>query len=170
MKTVGIILTLFAAFCLTLTIIFGVKSNYEYNKQIKCYWELSDKAATISQKSVQIDKFVTQLENSGLQGKYDAIWLTTPDNSFDENLIAVKTLQSRLHQLDTMDANSFQYNTAIQQITQQEQGEAYSMLSVFSGCWYKEHYILLWNWVCMLQVFIFVVIGVIGYIIWDNES
>lgn len=44
-----------------------------------------------------------------------------------------------------MDANSFQYNTAIQQITQQEQGEAIDMLSVFQGCWYKENYILLWG-------------------------
>jgi hypothetical protein len=39
-------------------------------------------------------------------------------------LEAVKTLAERLDQIKKLDPNSFEYNTAIQQITGQEQGEA----------------------------------------------
>jgi len=44
-----------------------------------------------------------------------------------------------------MNPESFAYQTAIQQITEQEQGQACLMLSVFKDCWlYKYHYTL-WN-------------------------
>lgn len=65
-----------------------------------------------------------------------------------------------------MDANFFQYNTAIQQITQQEQGEAIDMLSVFQGCWYKENYILLWDWIGCTQIIFSIIILAFGIIVW----
>lgn len=122
-----------------------VKANYEYNNTIKSSWDLADKASTIAQKSDYIDQFVAKLEASGLQGTNNALYFPTPDNSFDKNLEAVKSLQSRLHSVKTMDENSFAYQTAIQQITAQEQGEADNMLSVFSGSWWKVHHYYLWN-------------------------
>lgn len=135
---------------LVVSLIFGITqmilSSYNYDNQIESYWKLSDKASTIKQKAVYVDKFIMALEQSGLEGTNDAIILTTPNNSFDRNLEQLKTLQSRLHSIDTMDIQSFAYQTAIQQITDQEQGEAQSMLSVFKGSWYLVHYWYLWNW------------------------
>lgn len=51
-----------------------------------------------------------------------------------------------------MKVTSFEYQTAMQQITGQEQGEANEMLSVFKGVWYKENFILLWNWIGITQL------------------
>ena len=51
-----------------------------------------------------------------------------------------------------MNVASFEYQTAIQQITAQEQGEAQAMLEVFSGIWWKNNYIFLWEWVAVLEV------------------
>jgi predicted negative regulator of RcsB-dependent stress response len=170
MKQIGIALTFLGIFALFMTIGYAIKANYQYEKQIKSHWELSDKASTISQKSAEVDIFVAQLEQSNLQGTYDAIVFPTPDNSFDNNFIALKSLQSRLHQIDTMDANSFQYNTAIQQITEQEQGGACAMLNIFKGCWYKEHYILLWDWIAKLQVILTITIIVAGIGICASET
>lgn len=169
-KTIAIIITMISIIWLVTTIVSAVIANYEYDKTISSYWELSDKASTITQKSLQIDKYVIALENSHLWGQYDAIVFKTPDNSFDENFIALQTLQSRLHQIDTIDANSFQYNTAIQQITEQEQGEACAMLSVFKGCWYKTHYLFLWDWIATIQVILTLLIMTIATAIWVHES
>jgi hypothetical protein len=138
MKQIGIALTFLGIFALFMTIGYAIKANYQYEKQIKSHWELSDKASTISQKSAEVD--------------------------------ILKSLQSRLHQIDTMDANSFQYNTAIQQITEQEQGGACAMLNIFKGCWYKEHYILLWDWIAKLQVILTITIIVAGIGICASET
>jgi hypothetical protein len=92
----------------------------------------------------------------GEEGKFsshNALFLKTDDNSFSKNLEALRTLNTRLEELSKMDPNSFQYNTAIQQITQQEQGEAGAMLNVFEGCYYLSNYPVVWGWIgCVLGV------------------
>ena len=145
MKTITTI-SLSLAIILTIILSYvGIQANYEYSKDYYSNWTLADKASTISQKAEYINKFVESLKNSGLQGSYNALIFTTPDNSFDQNFKALQSLQSRLESIKTMDENSFQYQSAIQQITAQEQGQAEDMLSVFSGCWYKVHYPILWG-------------------------
>ena len=170
MKTLGIILTLGSILLLGIDIYKGVIGNYEYNNKYECYWSLADKASTIPKKAEGIDKFVNALENSGFKGKYNAIFLQTPDNSFDYNFEALKSLQLRMHEIEKMDITSFQYQTAIQQITQQEQGEAKEMLSEFSGIWWKENHFMLWNWVCLVQVLLLIGVLITGSIIWINEA
>lgn len=147
----------------------AIYSNYRYERDIASYWNLADKSSTISQKAEYMDKFVTALETSGLRGRYNALIMQTPDNSFDSNLVALKTLQSRLHQIQTMDLSSFEYQTAIQQITAQEQGEAGRMLDVFRGVWYQEHYFMLWDWVGGIQIGIMLVAMIIIVIIWIGD-
>jgi hypothetical protein len=120
-------------------------ADYQYELGYYSYWSLADKASTLEQKTEYIDQFETALENSGLQGTHDALFLDTPDNGFDNNLAALKSLQRRLHETAKMDVNSFAYQQAISQITSQEQGEAKEMLAVFNGCWYKVHHYYLWN-------------------------
>ena len=161
MKT-GIILTVLSVLAWILYIGFAIKADYQYERDIQCHWNLADKASTIAQKSKHINDFVAALESQKFTNKYNAIWLTTQNNGFDGNLKALKTLQERLKIIEKMDENTFQYHTAIQQITEQEQGQASEMLSVFQGVWYKEHYILLWNWICVIGVILVCVIFFIG--------
>lgn len=133
-----------------------VHANYVYENSYFSNWTLADKASTISQKSDYIDKFAAALDESGLHGTNDAIIWKTQDNSFDKNFQALQSLQSRLHEIKTMDESSFAYQTAIQQITAQEQGQAQDMLNVFQGCWYKVHHYWLWNgWLNLLEFLLF---------------
>ncbi len=166
MKIFGIILVVVSTIFLGTDIYNGIVSNYEYERDYLSYWNLSDKASTINKKIEGIDKFVNVLENSKLQGTYNAIWMNTADNSFDNNLLALKSLQLRLHEIEGMDITSFQYQTAIQQITQQEQGEAVNMLSVFRGCWGKEYYPSIWDWIGAIQIAFFIITFISGIFIW----
>lgn len=145
MKSLGVItlflsIVLFGAFIAT-----NVWADYSYKNNVLSNWSLADKASTITQKSEYVDKFVDALQAQQLNGCYDAMFLKTPDNSYDQNFIALQSLQTRLHDIQGMDPNSFQYQSAIQQITAQEQGQADDMLGVFSNCYQKVHYYWLWN-------------------------
>lgn len=163
MKSLGTILIIAAVAMIGWSIYCFVHANYEYETQYANNWTLADRASTISQKSEYIDKFVDSLEKSGLQGQHDALMYFTPQNSFDENFKALKSLQSRLHEIKDLDQNSFAYQTAIQQITAQEQGEATDMLSVLRGSWYKVHHYWLWNgWLGFLYGVIVFILGAIG--------
>ena len=125
-------------------------------------------AAGSNKNAEHIDKFVNALEESNLHGEYNAIFLETPDNSFDANFEVLKSLQLRLHEIEKMDITSFQYQTAIQQITQQEQGEASNMLSEFSGIWWKTNHFMLWDWIGISQVIFLLIMLLIGTIIWNE--
>lgn len=126
-------------------VIGGINASYDYGKNYSVNWELSDKASTIAQKSEYIDKFVDSLDKSGLQGTNSAMFYQTENTSFDSNMVALKSLQARLNAIKTMDENSFAYQTAIQQITEQEQGQAQDMLDIFRGCYMKIHHYFFWN-------------------------
>jgi len=148
---------------------FHVSVYYEYEAKIGCYWDLADKASTLSQKSKYIDSFVNALDSSNLFGINDALFFPTPSNSFDSNFEALKSLQKRLHDIDGIDENSFAYQAAIQQITSQEQGEALNMLEVIRSCWVKKNYYTSWNFI---YVIIFTIIQgtliIIGFALLDD--
>lgn len=143
-------------------IFVGVRGDYEYENSVSSYWNIADKTSTIQKKAEYIDKFVAALEAQHFDGKYNAIIFPTPDNSFDRNFEALKSLQIRLHEVEKMDVSSFQYQTAIQQITAQEQGEAKPILDVFYGIWWKEHHVLLWDWILGLNVALIVILSGAG--------
>ena len=166
--------TIMALFCV-LWVFFLIKAeiirHYEYQK-IESFWELADKSSTIPEKSKYITKFVEVLEKQELEGSYNALFLKTPTNSFDKNLAALKSLQERLIEIQTMDVRSFEYQTAIQQITGQEQGEANEMLGELQGAWMLKNYFLLWDWVgaihyCIVLCFIIATGVTIGMAIED---
>jgi hypothetical protein len=96
---------------------------------------------------------------------YNACFLQTPDNSFDKNLEALVTLRERLNQIKTMDPKTFEYQTAIQQITAQEQGEAHEMLGVIYGCYERENYPMIWEWIGALNILGFILLGIFGLFI-----
>ena len=162
MKIIGSVLIVLAIILGAIFITQGVFAGYNWENTIASNWLLSEKASTISQKSEYMDKFVASLESSGLQGQNDALFLNTPNNSFDMNLVAVKSLQKRLSDIKTMDENSFQYQSAIEQITKQEQGEAKSMISVLEGCWWKVHQTNLWNIWGIVNTLLVIVLFMVG--------
>ncbi len=168
MRTLGVVLTIGSIVMLIISGIVGVIGHYQYSKQYDSYWELSVKASSIEKKIEGIDKFVQALEKSDLNGKYNALFLETPNNSFDENFAALKSLQIRLHDISKMDIKSFEYQTALQQITGQEQNEAAGMLSVFSGIWWKDNHFFLWDWICITQICVFIGLVLIGAFFWTE--
>jgi hypothetical protein len=170
MKITGIILIVICIIMMIFQIKSCVSSNYEYENKISSYWALADKSSTIVEKSKYVKQFVEILEKSN-HADYNAIWLKTPNNSFLKNLEALKSLSVRLDQIKGMNVESFAYQTAIQQITAQEQGEAKEMLSVFEGCWVKDKYFIVWEWFAVVFCLIYLTIGITGFcfIIIDSD-
>ena len=164
----GMVLTIVCSILIIGRITTRVIAKYNYSKDIESQWELADKCSTIADKAVYMDNFVTALDNAGLDGQFNAIFLKTPSNSFDLNYKAVKSLQTRLKEISKMDITSFEYQTAIQQITQQEQGEACGMLKVFKGVYIKEHYPLLWNWVGITTGILLLILLFVGIFFWSE--
>jgi hypothetical protein len=163
MKTIGAILVTLGVLFTRFWIYQAVVSEYNYTSKDLSYWNLADKASTIDQKSTYIDEFVTALQSSGFAGMNSKLFFPTPDSSCDSNMTTLETLQSRLHDIKTMDENSFQYQSAIQQITAQEQGQADDMLNVLQSCYMRANYPLLWNPLLGLAAFvILLVVFVLG--------
>ena len=159
MKIIGISLIIISVILLCIYIGIFLYASWQYENTISNSWGLAEKASTIDLKSDYIDKFVKALEESKLQGTNAYLIFKTPYSSFDQNMITLKSLQSRLQEIKTLDINSFAYQTAIQQITAQEQGEANRMLEIFSECWLRIHYVYLWS---LYGVLVFIGILIIG--------
>ena len=139
---------LMAVFFTVLIFYRGVRevlNKYEYSRTIKSYWDLSVKASTLEKKSEYLDQFVEGLKAANLSGN-NAVFLKTPDNSYEQNFVALTSLQTRMHEINEMNPKSFEYQLAIGQITAQEQGEAGKMLSQFEGIWYLNRHPTYWKW------------------------
>src|SRR3972149_391994 len=154
MKTLGIILLVGVPVFAISRGIFGVYVHYEYETKIGSNWDLSERASTISQKSEYLDKFVFELEKCELDGIHNALFFQNEENDFTQNMKALKSLQKRLKDISTMDENSFAYQTAMQQITAQEQGEAGCLLDNLYSCWEKKNHYTTWNFFIVIGFFI----------------
>lgn len=146
MKTFGLIGTFLSAVLMIWAIAAEVLADYEYTNNIGSYWNLAEKASTLEAKSEYLDKFAAAIEAEHLSGN-NAVFLRTPDNSVEQNLAVLRTLQTRMKEIKGMDVTSFAYQQAIQQITAQEQGEAQNLLSVIEGSWYLKNHLFLWDWI-----------------------
>lgn len=168
MKTLGYFLIFAGVIMGTLQIRSSILSNYTYEKQYGNLWELADKSSTIPAKQQYITQFLNTLragQTNGDFADYNATWLKTPNNSFASNVKALQTLSERLTQIQDMNPESFQYNTAIQQITAQEQGEAHRMLAVFEGCYDRECYPIIWGWIGVVFTLSLVAAIIVGLIL-----
>ena len=140
-----------------------VKSSYTFENKYLYAWNLSDKSSTIEAKSVYINDFVNNLSSNRENfASHNAVWLKTPNNSFDCNLKALITLRDRLTEIKSMDITSFQYNTAIQQITSQEQGEAHSLISAIQGCYDLKNYWYVWDWIGLIVTLFSSLLALLG--------
>lgn len=133
---------------LIILIIQAVVASYNYERKYLSYWELSDRSSTIIAKEQYITQFVNAIDQDRSSfADYNAVVLKTPQNNFDNNLQAVTTLRDRLKDIQGMNESDFAYQTAIQQITAQEQGEAQNLLGMIGGAYYLGSYPLQWNWI-----------------------
>ena len=135
MRALGIFLIFIGASLILTLLGVGIYGDYTYKKNISSYWDLADKSSTIAEKATHIDCFVEALSKDNLYGEYNALIFKTPNNSFDGNFDALKSLQKRLYEIKDMNVSSFEYQTAIQQITEQEQGGAEEMIGTLRGVW-----------------------------------
>ena len=141
MMVIGVVLIIRQLVC-------AISVGYHYEQEIGYNWALADKSSTIAAKEEHIAKFVSAIESKRDKfADYNAIFLKTPDNCLSNNLVALKTLADRLHDISKMDETSFAYQTAIQQITAQEQGEASELISVIRGCYVLSTSTLVWSWI-----------------------
>jgi hypothetical protein len=151
LKVVGVLVALSAFVVWGVAIVISTKASYNYTAKYESKWNLAEKSSTIAAKQQHIAAFVTAIRNNPSDfASHDAIWLRTDDNSFQKNMEALETLKTRLDEISQLNPNSFEYNTAIQQITAQEQGEASAMLNVINGCYYRANYPVLCGWIGML--------------------
>lgn len=142
-----------------------ILSDYYYEKQYLNLWTLADKSSTIGEKERLINNFVAAIKNGKKKGDftdYNALLLRTPNNNFDANLKAVQSLADRLTEIKGMDPASFQYNTAIQQITAQEQGQATNLMSVFDGCYTLANWPVVWSWIGLLFFILYAILAIVG--------
>jgi hypothetical protein len=154
MKSTGIILLVAGlAFAITRGVM-RMSAGAEYTRLAKNYWAMADRASTIKQKSEYMDKFVKAVGSMALEGYNSDLLYPTQKGDFNENFKALKSLQSRLHEISAMDESSFAYQTAMHQITEQEQGQADEMLSVIHECWGRKNYYTLWNPVLSITFFL----------------
>lgn len=164
MKTFQVGLCIIAATVALVTIylVRAVSANNEYANKIQNHWTLADRASTIEAKREHIKSFVNAIENSNIQDEHDAIFFENPENSAFHNLEAVKSLAQRLDQIKDMNPSSFEYQTAIQQITAQEQGEAQNMLRVLENCWMKKYHWFYWKAGIIIMIVIFGIMAILG--------
>jgi hypothetical protein len=143
-----------------------VSAKLDWDNNIGYTWNMADKSSTLTEKSKYIDEFIAKLKDAP-HAKNGALVWKTRDNAYDLNLQALETLGKRLREIQTIDINSFAYQTAIQQITAQEQGEAKNMIDKLYGAWVIENYlwafevIMIWLWsiwgvlICWLLIAVF---------------
>lgn len=167
MKLTGIVLVIICSLGLIWSTVAEVLADYEFENQLGSYWSLSVKASTLDGKAQYLNQFVKAIEDAKLSG-HNAVWLKTPDNDIEQNMVTLKTLQTRMNEIKGMDVTSFAYQQAIQQITAQEQDEATKLLGVISGVWYLNRHPLIWEWIDLLK-WMFLAVGImfgIFLIVW----
>lgn len=150
MRNIGIIFCIIAVSFMGLQIALFIYSDYRFDNEISYAWELADKSSTLEIKSKYIKEFISNLDKSDFS-EYNALFLKTPDNNVQNNINAVRSLNNRLDEIKDLDPESFAYQTAIQQITEQEQGQAQEMLNVIYGGWILGNgYFIVWEWIGVL--------------------
>lgn len=106
--------------------LYAIPTNYEYDLSIGSFFELSDKASKLDVKLVYLKQYAAALENAGLDTGQTTVFFPTRETSLEENYRVLSSLVTRMEEISGMEIDSFQYQTAMQQITENEY------------CWFHE--------------------------------
>jgi len=140
MKNIFLILMILGAILSPFWFCFNyINDGIRLNNQLTGYWEIADRSATIEKKSKYLDKYVKAVEALGLTEGHSAFIFKSFSNKMENNYIALKSLQQRLHEIKTLDVKSFAYQTAISQLTEQEWAQAGEMTTNFTTKWELLH-------------------------------
>lgn len=169
-RTLGVMATIFGLILVSY-IGFGVKAWGEYESQYGYNWTMAVNSSTLDKKSYYVDKYIQTIEESGeFNGKSAAILVKTPAEAYENNLASLKDLQSRLKEIKSVDIKSFEYQTAIQQITEQIiTNENRNTLNI-QHMWFINHYFLLSDWLCFFGVIISAILFVVFFICYKIED
>jgi len=164
-KTVGIILLVIVILWTGSHIVSMLKDNIRITNTLTGFWSMADKTATIEKKSEYLDKYVDATEKHELNKGNSAVFFKHYDNDMANNYDALRSLQKRLHEIKKMDIQSFAYQTALQQLTQQEWKEATAMTGQFYYKLVNKEFVFTWGWLGWLPWTIIVIFGVIGFMV-----
>lgn len=92
--------------------------DYKFNQGIGDYCKLSYEASDIHKKIEYFDECVSLLEEENLDG-HAVWWFKKPINKLSEAYEVMYSLQERLHNLDTMEKDSFEYQTGLAQVEEE---------------------------------------------------
>jgi len=162
----GISLLLLASLFCIISIGQCITAKLKWDNDVGYLWNMADKSSTLAGKSKYINEFIIALKDLPHEENAAIFWKTR-DNNFDLNLQALQTLGNRLHEVQKLDINSFAYQTAIQQITEQEQGEAAEMVGTLRGAWVLNQYwwafntVIIWVWAIWFVALIWFLIALL---------
>ena len=94
--------------------------GYPYNANIGSYFDLSDKASKLDTKLDYLKQYSNALVESGLNEGQSTVFFQTKETSLEENYKVLQSLIERMEETKEMEINSFEYQTAIKQITEDE--------------------------------------------------
>jgi len=169
MKPLGIVTVITAALLFALFGLAELLARYQFERDYTNLWSLAEKSSTIPAKRDYVARFLEAIEAGNARGEFaahNAMVLKTPDNSLRANVDALHTLATRLDEISGMDPGSFEYNTAIQQITAQEQDEAGDLMNVVWGCYVLANWPIVWKWIGGVVFVGTLVVGIGGAILW----
>jgi hypothetical protein len=92
--------------------------DYIFQKDIGDYCSLSYESSEIDKKIEYFDKCVELLEKENLQG-HSVWWFKKPDNELKNLYEVLYILQKRLHILENMKKDSFEYQTGLAQVEEE---------------------------------------------------
>jgi hypothetical protein len=101
-------------YAIILTVV-QISNNLQFDREAGGYCKLSYSASDITTKINYYDECVAALHNMHLQG-YAAWFLTKPNNDIVQLYTVADSLQVRMHNLQTMNQSSFEYQTGLQQV------------------------------------------------------
>lgn len=162
----GKYLIFFGVTAIILSIVFGVINSQKFEEKYGCYWDYSRKSTTLVSKAEYIDKYVSALESSKMRGKYNSLFTKRIQDNFELNLSTLKTYQKRLNDIKDLNPKTPEYQLAMSQITENE--AKYQIPNYMYDIWLRYNHILLWNWICFVQVMISIFLIIIGFIMEDR--
>jgi hypothetical protein len=139
-----IVITVIAGFSLLfLMLATNAYINYKWKCEAEQYMLLADDASTADIKLLYLRQYRRAIEQKVTRN--DARYIFTQERlTRDAQLGVLATLICRLEQISTMDAKSFEYQTAMQQVTGQEFDHAMTDVDgVFKDCWRRQS---IWRW------------------------